>query len=195
MVVLPGGQLAMGRYEVTVGEYRAFAAATGGGAGAGCDYIEGHSWRDPGFRQNRSQTDRHPVVCVNWNDAHEYLAWLSTRTGATYRLPSDAEWDRAAAGGQQAGCYIVYTGGTYMGLDGTCPVGSYGLNAGGLSDMVGNVSEWTTDCYAGDCGRRASRGGSWGNGNARFLQPSARTGPDAAVRCNALGFRVVASQR
>ena len=131
IVVLPGGQLAMGRYEVTAGEYRAFATATGGGAGGGCDYIEGYSWRDPGFRQNRSQTDRHPVVCVNWNDAHEYLAWLSTRTGATYRLPSDAEWDRAAAGGQQAGCYIVYTGGTYMGHDGTCPVGSYGLNAAG----------------------------------------------------------------
>ena len=59
MVVMAGGDLAMGRYEVTVGEYRAFASATGAGVGDGC---WGGSWRDPpGF----SQTDRHPVTCVS----------------------------------------------------------------------------------------------------------------------------------
>ena len=78
-----------------------------------------------------------------------------------------------------------------MGLDGTCPVGSYGLNDAGLSDMVGNVSEWTTDCYAGDCGRRASRGGNWGISIARFLQPSSRVGPDTDDRTRGQGFRVV----
>ena len=95
MVVLPGGGLAMGRYEVTVGEYRAFASATGGGAGGGC--ITGgdvESWRDPGF----PQTDRHPVTCVNWDDAQAYVSWLSRRTAATYRLPTEAEWERAAEG-------------------------------------------------------------------------------------------------
>ena len=61
--MLSGGNLAMGRYEVTVGEYREFASATGGGAGGGCvtlrdgDSWRGDSWRDPGF----PQTERHPV--------------------------------------------------------------------------------------------------------------------------------------
>ena len=95
MVVQAGGTLAMGRYEVTVGEYRAFASATGGGAGGGCTtFGGGDSWRDPGF----AQTDRHPVTCVSWDDAQAYVSWLSRTTGVTYRLPTEAEWDRAAAG-------------------------------------------------------------------------------------------------
>ena len=63
MVVLPDGGLALGRYEVLVGEYRAFAAATGSGAVGHC--VIGDSWQEPRF----PQTDRHPVTCVNWNDA------------------------------------------------------------------------------------------------------------------------------
>ena len=98
MVVLAGGNLAMGRYEVTVGEYRAFASATGGGGGNDCSY-DGDSWWDPGF----PQTDRHPVTCVSWDNAQAYVSWLSRTTGVTYRLPTEAEWDRAAAG-SQAGC-------------------------------------------------------------------------------------------
>ncbi len=148
MVALPGGGLALGRYEVTVGEYRAFASATGGG-GDSCK--TGSSWRDPGF----AQTDRHPVTCVSWNDAQEYVSWLSRTTGATYRLPTEEEWARAAAGSQR-GCDYKRTGN-----DGTCPVGSHGRNAAGLSDMVGNLWEWTEDCWEGDCGRRVLRGGSW----------------------------------
>ena len=73
----------MGRYEVTVGEYRAFASATGGGAGGGCStFGADDSWRDPGF----PQTDRHLVTCVSWDDAQEYVSWLTRRTGATYRV-------------------------------------------------------------------------------------------------------------
>ena len=75
IVVLPGGGLALGRYEVTVGEYRAFASATG--AGAGDCFGGGYSWRDPGF----PQTDRHPVTCVSWDDAQAYVSWLSRTTG------------------------------------------------------------------------------------------------------------------
>ena len=97
MVVMPDGDLALGRYEVTRGEYRAFASATGGGAD---DCTRGDSWRNIEF----PQTDRHPVTCVSWDDAQEYVSWLSRTTGAMYRLPTDAEWLRAAAGSEPE-CY------------------------------------------------------------------------------------------
>ena len=183
MVVLAGGGLAMGRYEVTVGEYRAFASATGGGAGGGCfTFGDGDSWRDPDF----PQTDRHPVTCVSWDDAQEYVSWLSRRTGATYRLPSEAEWERAASG-SQPGCDRLGRGGTPP--SGTCPVGQYGTNAAGLSDMVGNLQEWTSDCWEGDCGRRVLRGGSWFV-RAEVLRPGARTAASTAYRRRYRGFRV-----
>ena len=176
MVVLAGGGLAMGRYEVTVGEYRAFASATGGGA----DDCLGVSWRDPSF----PQTDRHPVTCVSWEDAQSYLSWLSRRTGATYRLPTELEWERAAAG-SQPGCFQY--GGT--GREGTCPVGSYGWNQAGLSDMVGNLWEWTSDCWEGDCSIRVVRGGSWNN-LAESLRPSGRSAALSGSRFANFGVRV-----
>ena len=179
MVVMPGGRLALGRYEVTVGEYRAFASATGGGAGAGCfSIVQGDSWRNPGFRQ----TDRHPVTCVSWNDAQEYVSWLSQTTGGTYRLPTEDEWGRAAAGSPR-GCRNRGIHG------GTCPVGSYGANGVALSDMVGNLWEWTEDCWEGNCGRRVLRGGSWVSYGG-FLRPGARIWDRAALRISSFGFRV-----
>ena len=181
MVVLAGGGLAMGRYEVTVGEYRAFASAAGGGAGGGCLTVgDGDSWRDPGY----PQTDRHPVTCVSWNDAQEYVAWLSRRTGATYRLPTAAEWERAAAGTPAGvGC------GDRRLDEGACPVGSYGANAAGLSDMVGNLWEWTSDCSEGDCGYRVGRGGAW-LGRPGDRRPGARVLDPAGLRVAYQGFRV-----
>ena len=181
MVVLSGGNLAMGRYEVTVGEYRVFASATDGGAGGGCltRGDGGDSWRNPGF----PQTDRHPVSCASWDDAQAYVSWLSRTTGMRYRLPTEAEWDRAAAGSQR-GCDSERTGNS-----GTCPVGSYGPNRAGLSDMVGNLWEWTEDCWEGDCGRRVLRGGSWNN-NAESQRPGARFWGGPGSRFNAEGFRV-----
>ena len=180
MVAMPGGRLALGRYEVTVGEYRAFASATGGGAGGDCIALsDGNSWCNPGF----SQTDRHPVAYVSWDDAQEYVSWLSRTTGATYRLPTEAEWERAAAGSQR-GCDHERTGN-----DGTCPVGSYGSYGAGLSDMVGNLWEWTEDCWEGDCSRRVVRGGSW-LGNAKDQRPGARNWLDTDNRHLSVGFRV-----
>ena len=178
MVVLAGGRLALGRYEVTVGEYRAFASSTGAGARDGGRDCIGDSWRNPGF----PQTDRHPVTCLSWDDAQAYVSWLSRTTGATYRLPTEAEWERGAAG-SQPGCYRERTGNR-----GTCRVGSYGSNGAGLSDMVGNVSEWTEDCL-GDCSRRVLRGGSW-NTSAVNLSPGMRTYTLARNRGGASGLRV-----
>ena len=176
LVVLADGRLALGRYEVTVGEYQAFASATGGGAD---DCLTGGSWRDPGFEQ----TDLRPVTCVSWDDAQAYVSWLSRMVGAAYRLPSEAEWERAAAG-SQPGCYVERTGNS-----GTCPVGSYGANGVGLSDMVGNLWEWTEDCREGDCGLRVLRGGSWFN-IGELLRPGARVWFRAGYRGYAFGFRV-----
>ena len=177
LVVMADGRLALGRYEVTVGEYRAFAAAAGGGPGIGC------SWQDPGY----PQTDRHPVTCVSWDNVQAYVSWLSRRTGAAYRLPSEAEWERAAAG-SQPGCDRLGRG---TRPDGTCPVGSYGTNAAGLSDMVGNLWEWTSDCWEGDCGRRVVRGGSWvPRFVAGILRPGARVRGSAGNRFIVQGFRV-----
>ena len=176
MVVMPGSVLALGRYEATVAEYRAFASATDGGPR---DCINGGSWQAPGY----PQTDRHPVVCLNWFDVQEYLSWLTRTTGATYRLPTEAEWARAAAG-SRPGCHYDRTG-----RRAACPVGSYDANAAGLSDMAANVVEWTSSCSAGDCSRRVFRGGSW-FANTDALRASTRNSEPATRRADGLGFRV-----
>lgn len=91
------------------------------------------------------------------------MSWLSRTPGATYRLPSERRRARPSA------------------LDapvdnsdfGTCPVGSHGANPVGLSDMLGNMWEWTSDCWERDCGRRVLRGGAW-NLIAGLLRPDVR---------------------
>ena len=184
MVVMPGRDVALGRYEVTVGEYRAFASAPGVGGGGGCNTygLEG-SWRAPGF----SQTDRHPVTCVTWDDARAYVSWLSRTTGATYRLPTVAEWVRAAAG-SRPGCGERYQ----LAVDrreATCVVGSYGSNSVGLSDMVGNLYEWLEDCWEGDCSRRMVGGSSWDE-VAESQRPGRVGSRRTDLRQGDIGFRV-----
>ena len=181
MVILPGSALALGRYELTVGEYRAFASATAGDAGGHCVTFatgESYSWRDPSF----PQTDRHPVTCLSWNDVQAYLSWLSSEARTPYRLPSEDEWTRAAAG-SPPGCYVERSRGA------TCPVGSYGSNNVGLFDMVGNVSEFTSDCYDGDCRRHVTRGGHWWY-EPENLRPDVRGSITADIRSHRVGFRV-----
>jgi formylglycine-generating enzyme required for sulfatase activity len=86
---------AVGRYAVTRGEFGAFLAASNHKIDSGCNVWTGTewknrpylSWRSPGF----AQTERHPVVCISWNDAKTYVAWLSLMTGKGYRLLSGAE--------------------------------------------------------------------------------------------------------
>ena len=96
---------AVGKYEVTVAEFRAFVEASGYSVPGDCRIASGgawlrlpdRSWRDPGFA--RPQADSEPVVCVSWDDAHAYVDWLTKTTGKHYRLPSESEWEYAARGG------------------------------------------------------------------------------------------------
>ena len=184
MVVMPGSRLALGRYEVTVGEYRAFASATGAGADGGCEtfWDRGDSWQNPGY----AQTDRHPVTCMSWADAHGYVSWLSRTSDTPYRLPTWAELVQASDG-SQPGCY--YRDST--GRDGAaCPVGTYGASALGLSDMLGNAREWASDCWEGDCrGATRAHGGSWREPRS-FAIPNAGLPQPPDRRLDIFGLRV-----
>jgi formylglycine-generating enzyme required for sulfatase activity len=191
---------ALGRYEVTFAEWDACVAA------GGCQ----HRPSDRGWGRG----DR-PVMNVSWNDTQSYLRWLSAKTGRTYRLPSEAEWEYAA----HAGTRTAYWWGDAVGRANancadcgsefdrreTAPVGSFAASSLGLYNMLGNVAEWVEDCwvpsYRGapadgsarvekDCPERVLRGGSFNN-DQRYVRAAARFKYDAGVRFSANGFRVV----
>ena len=181
MVVMPGGEVALGRHEVTVGEYRVFSLATGVGVGGGCTTWTdvGDSWRDPGF----PQADRHPVTCVSWDDAQAYVSWLSRRrVRRTACRPRRNGNVRLSARSPDATVRARRPG--------DVPVGSYSSNSNGLSDMVGNLWEWTEDCWEGDCNRRVQRGGAWNSRGERLGSGARNTWWGTDSRFASYGFRV-----
>ena len=167
---------AVGKYEVTIREFRVFIRTTGRDIGADCGFYDSenrkldgsnYSWFSPGYEQ----TDLEPVVCVNWHDAQAYVRWLSQKTGKEYRLPSEAEWEYSARGGTRKSRYwgdnesaqCAYANGADKtakerfsnwtiaswrdGFVNTAPVGSFSANEFGLHDTHGNVWEWVEDFW------------------------------------------------
>ena len=155
-----------------------------------------------------------PVINVSWDDAQDYVEWLSAQTGGEYRLPSESEWEYAA----RAGTTTKYSWGDEIGVNRancdnfdcgdrfeyTAPAGSFRANGFGLHDMHGNVNEWVADCrngsYSGaptdgsawlhgECGVRVLRGGSW-VGNPRYHRAAFRDWVTTVVRNYNVGFRV-----
>ena len=202
---------AVGIYEVTRKEWSRFVSETNYSMERQrCFYDNKKSWRKPGFRQ----TGRHPVVCVNWTDASNYVEWLSKKTGKPYRLLSESEWEYTARGGTTSRFHFGskismrkahYNGRRTYRRRGTVKVGSFPSNAFGVHDVHGNVSEWVEDCwsesYSGapadgsawtegpDCKWGVSRGGDW-NDFSHAVTSSVRKRAERFEPFNRRGFRV-----
>ncbi len=225
---------ALGQYAVTRGEFAAFVRNTGHDPSGCYVEKDGNvvvdekwNWRNPGFEQ----TDQHPVVCVSHDDAQLYIEWLRRKMGKSYRLPSEAEWEYAARAGtitarywgdsRDGACNFAnvadLTGAEALGWkrdssdfqcrDGyvyTAPVGLLRPNEFDLYDMLGNVQQWTGDCWhetytdapadgsawtTGNCERPVVRGGAW-NSNPRNVRAARRNGYTPNYRFSVIGFRV-----
>ncbi len=188
------------KYEVTIKQFKQFAAAT--------QYITGNScWKfvnenggrfkngyepAPGhwLSSDNAPSDFHPVMCVSWDDANAYLAWLSQQTGRKFRLPTEAEWEYAARAGtntryffgeddkklceyantfDKSGMRAFARDKSYQAKVKSCDdyaeytsvVGLYKPNAFGLYDVTGNVSEWVQDCDHNNYQGAPSDGSAW----------------------------------
>ena len=167
-----GAAFAIARYPVTVAEYACF--------------IREYPHRAPLKWRKQMEGLNHPVTFMTWGDALAYAAWLTERTGQPWRLPSEAEWEKAACWNPHTGATTLYPWGasfdesycnTYSGgISGTLAVGMYphGGSPCGAQDMSGNVYEWTHSRFApypysihdgredeSVAGKRTIRGGSW----------------------------------
>ena len=200
MIVVPAGSFMMGsedseqdgpQHRVTIAKQ--FAAAKYELTWAEWDACAARGTCNARVPRGASGRGQKPVIYVEWDEAKEYVAWLSKITGKTYRLLSEAEYEYAA----RAGTTTAYPWGDDITLNGTvmancngcgskwdnrdtAPVGSFPPNRFGLYDMEGNVVAWTEDCYhksyegapadgsawieGGNCSdARVIRGGSWGD--------------------------------
>jgi formylglycine-generating enzyme required for sulfatase activity len=217
---------ALGTYPVTRKEFGDFVEKTKYEASGSCTLsmdltykvVPGTDWRNPGF----TQTDSDPVVCVSKQDAEAYIAWLNTKlhnqSSATgrgpYHLPSEAEWEYAARAGTQTAYWwgdsigsnkTVCNGcGSRWDKKQTAPVGSFKANPFGLFDMLGDVGEFTADCWdqsyvraptdgsariVSACQKFVVRGSDWAN-DPWTLRSSDRQRASPEDRGNYRGFRL-----
>jgi formylglycine-generating enzyme required for sulfatase activity len=184
--------------QVTNEDYARFLASTGA--------LPPPFWHDPNFSRAEQ-----PVVGVSWHEAARYCEWLSAATSNHYRLPTEAEWERAARGGVEGklfpwGDAPPETLRNYASRwrSGPEPVGQSAPNDFGLFDMCANVHEWCSDWYDANyyalspernpCGpdlsrRRASRGGSWRH-HVKVSRCAARSSIPPEFQYADYGFRV-----
>jgi len=191
---------ALGRRPVTIGEWKRCVAARA------CGY-------EPDGEDDMA------VHNLSWNDAQQYVTWLSGVAGSQYRLPTEAEWEYAARGGTSTrfwwGNQLVAGMANCKGCsseasDSRQPMraGSFAPNPFGLYDMGGGVAQWVSDCWhksyrgapndgsawdAPNCRERVLRGGSWKN-DPSYLRVSSRDRYDADVRYPTHGLRVARSR-
>jgi formylglycine-generating enzyme required for sulfatase activity len=150
----------VGVYKVTRQQFRQFVTSTNYKTAAETQsdvstLFGKKTWIDPGFYQD----DTHPVVCVTWEDAGKFCAWMTSKEHVTYRLPTEAEWEYACRGGAESrffygndetklGDNAWYFGNAKAGA--THPLGQKPPNAWGLYDVCGNAMEWCSDWYDKD---------------------------------------------
>ncbi len=220
------GDFFIGKYEVTVNQFKRFVDATNYKTeaeinGGSFVYINnawklktGVNWRFDAQGNRRSANEySHPVIHVSWKDAKAFCNWLNKEVSLGYRLPTEAEWEYAARGGDQS------KGFTYPGSSslynvawfsensdgGTKPIGQKSPNELGIYDMVGNVWEWCEDWYGkgyyvyspkenptgplkGE--QRILRGGAW-DGSSQYCGITIRGRKPPTERYTNVGFRVV----
>jgi formylglycine-generating enzyme required for sulfatase activity len=191
----------IGKYEVTNRQYKAFIELTG--------LKPPTTWEDGNFPE---QVADHPVTGITWEDAYAYCDWLSDFSKKKYRLPMEAEWERAARGGltgmkfpwgNDINKLRANYGKNYS--EGTTPAGKIKPNEFGICDMAGNVAEWVADWYSEeyygqspkenpkgpDSGsKKVVRGGSWRD-DAEDIRVSVRKYEDPTSSSEYIGFRVV----
>jgi formylglycine-generating enzyme required for sulfatase activity len=196
-----GSPFAIGKYEVTLGQWNACVAA------GSCRAIA----------NTVGLSDNSPAKDLSWNDAQQYVRWLSKVTGHNYRLPSEAEWEYAARGGtssrywwgdsMQSGKANCKGCGGDWSNEAPADVDAFPANPFGLYGTSGGVWEWVADCwhksYAGapkdggvwsgsDCRENVIRGGSWRN-DKTYAHSASRFTYDTGVRYILNGFRVAKS--
>lgn len=197
------------------------------------------TWQNPLYPGGMMPTDDHPMVCIGWPDAQAYVDWLNTKAkdGRVYHVPSEAQWEYAAradtttvrpwGGALEDSCIYANIGDTAYGeaigsetvdcTDGyafTSPVGSFPANQFGLHDTIGNVWEWTQDCWVddhtgatgtakavgedthgnagGDCTKRVMRGGGFSSEEWYVRVTTRGADPVPRTRLVLLGLRVAA---
>ncbi|MDE2182425.1 MAG: formylglycine-generating enzyme family protein [Alphaproteobacteria bacterium] len=203
---------ALGKYDVTSEEFLNFLKATGYQPKP-CNALLNMRWRSPGngfaYPPYDEEPRRWPASCLDWRDAESYVAWLNRMVHAArnlhpgpgpYRLPSEAEWEYAARAGTTTARWWGQDIGTNNANCNGCgsrwddrtlaEVDSFRPNPFGLYGMLGNVWQWTADCWhnsyvgapsgarpwsAAPCQKHVLRGGSWDNVPV-FIRSAARSG-------------------